>query len=83
MRIYRVALKKIVAILMMSPKLATFSLPKIKIFQKAGCDVVISVHEVTNKVLSSDSNHTVDVAMWPGFGNSSISTREVIATSIF
>ena len=44
--------------------------------------VVISVYEVTKKIYSRNSNYTVDVAMWPKFGNSSISMREVIITSI-
>ena len=29
------------------------------------------VHNVTNQILSHDSNHVVDVVMWPKFGNSS------------
>ena len=41
------------------------------------------VHDVTNKILSRDSSYTVDVIMWPDFGNSSISIREVIIISIF
>ena len=41
----------------------------------------MSVHDVTNKILSSDSNYIVDVAMWPKFGNPSISMREVIIAS--
>ena len=34
------------------------------------------------KILSGDSNYIVEVIMWPKFGNSSISMREVIITSI-
>ena len=71
-----------VAILMMSAKLATLGLLKIKVFWNKGYDVIISVHDVTNKILSRDSNYIVDVVMWPKFGNSSISMREVIITSI-
>ena len=37
---------------------------------------------VTNKILSRDSNYIVDLVMSPKFGNSSISLREVIITSI-
>ena len=39
------------AILMMSAKLATLGLPKTKVFWNKGCVVMISVHDVTNKVL--------------------------------
>ena len=65
----------------MSAKIATSGLRKIKVFWKKGYDVIISVNDVTNKILSRDSNYIVDVVMWPKFGNSSISMREVIITS--
>ena len=52
-----------VTILMMSAKMATLGLLKIKIFCKKGYDVIISVHDVTNKILSRDSNYIVDVVM--------------------
>ena len=71
-----------VTILMMSAKMATPGLRKIKVFWKKGYDVIISVNDVTNKTLSRDSNYIVDVVMWPKFGNSSISMREVIINSI-
>ena len=71
-----------VTILMMSAKMAIPGLPKIKTFWKKGYDVVISVDDVTDKILSRDSNYNVNVVMWPKFGNSSISVREVIITSI-
>ena len=71
-----------VEILMMSAKLVTPGLLKIKIFWNKGQDVIISVHDVTNKGLSRDSNYTVAVVMWSKFGNSSVSLREVIITSI-
>ena len=67
---------------MMSVKLATLGLLKIKVFWKKGYDVIICSHDVTNKILSLDSNYIVDVVMWPKFGNSSISLREVIIASI-
>ena len=67
---------------MMSVKMATPGLLKITVFWNEGYDVIIPVNEVTNKVLSCDSNYTVDVFMWPKFGKSSISVREVITTSI-
>ena len=33
-----------------------------------GSDVIASIHDTTNKVLSSSSNYIVDVVMWPNFG---------------
>ena len=47
---------------MMSAKLATLSL-KIKVFWNNGYDAIISVHEVTNKILSRVSNYIVDAIM--------------------
>ena len=70
-----------VTILMISAKKVTPGLLKVKVFWNKGYDVIISVHDVTNKILSRDSNYIVDVVMWPKFGNSSISMREVIITS--
>ena len=67
---------------MMSAKMTTPSLLKISVFWKNGYDVVIPVDDVTNKSLLRDSNYTVEVFMWPKFGNSSIFMREVITTSI-
>ena len=66
----------------MSAKMATLGLLKIKIFWNKGYDVIISVHDVTNKILSLDSYYIVDMVKWPKFDNSSISVREVILTSI-
>ena len=71
-----------VAILMMSAKMATLSLFKIKVFWNKCYDVIISVYDVINKNLSRDSNYIIDVVTWPKFGNSSTSMREVIITSI-
>ena len=70
-----------VTILMMSAKMAAPGLHKIKVFWKKGYDVIISVNDVSDKTLSRDSNYTVDVVMWPKFGNSTISMREFIITS--
>ena len=44
---------------MMSGKLATPGLLEIKVFCNKGCEVIISVHNVTNKILSPGSNYTV------------------------
>ena len=78
----KVVLINMVAILMMSAKLATLGFLNIKVFWKKVYDGIISDHGVTNKILSRDSNHIVDVIKWPQFGDSSVSMREVIITSI-
>ena len=68
--------------LLMSAKLTTLGLLKIKGSWNKGYDVISSVHEVLNKILLRVSNFTVDVVMWPKFGNSSVSVREVIINLI-
>ena len=65
---------------MMSAKMAILALLKIKVFWNKSYDFIISVQDITNKILSRDSNYIVDVVMWPKFGNFSISMREVILT---
>ena len=60
------------AALMISAKLVTLSVLKIKIFWNYDYDVKISVHDVTNKILLSDSIYIADMAMRPKFGNSNI-----------
>ena len=67
---------------MMSTKMATAGLLKITVFRNKGYDVIIPVDDGTNKILSRDLNYIVDVFIWPKFGNCSISTREVITTTI-
>ena len=52
-----------VAILMMSVKVATLGLHKINTFRKKDYDVIISVYDVTNKISSRKSNYIVDVVM--------------------
>ena len=52
-----------IAILMIYSKLATLVFLKISIFWTKGYDVIISVHDVTNKILSHNSNYVVDVVM--------------------
>ena len=71
-----------VKILMMSARMATPGLLKIKIFLKKAYDVIIFAHDVTKTILSLDSNYNVNVVMWPKFGYSSIYVREVIIYSI-
>ena len=71
-----------ITILMMSTKMATLGLLKTKVYWNKGYGVIIFVHDVTNKILSSDSVYIIDVFMCSKFGNSSISMREVIIISI-
>ena len=71
-----------VTILMMSAKMATSHLLEIKFLWNKGYDIIMPVHDVTKNILWRDSNHIVDVVMWPKFGKSSSSMREVIITSI-
>ena len=52
-----------VTIMMMSAKAATLGLFKIKVFRSKGYEVIISLHDVTNKILSRDSNYIVDMVM--------------------
>ena len=78
----RISLINMVTILMMSAKMATPDLLKIKIFWKKGYGITISVHGIINKILSRNPNCNVTLVMWPKFSNSSIFVREVIITSI-
>ena len=71
-----------ITILMMSAKMATLGLLKIKVFWNKGYDVIIYACDVTNDISSPDSNYIIIVFMWPKSGNSSISMKEVIITSI-
>ena len=66
-----IVLMKIITIFMMSAKVASARLLKLKIFWNKGYDVIVSVHGVTSRILSSDSNDMVDVIMLPKFGNTS------------
>ena len=63
---------------MMSAKLHFSGLLKTKLLQNNGNDVIITGYDVTNKILSRDSNRIVDV----NFGDCSISMTEVIIISI-
>ena len=45
---------------MISAKLATLALLKLKIFSNNGYGVIIFVHDVTNKILSGDSNYIIE-----------------------
>ena len=67
---------------MISVKIATPVLLKIKVFWNKRFDVKTPADDINKKILSRDSNFIVDVFMWPKFGNSSISMKEVTTTSI-
>ena len=64
----KVVLINMVAILMILAKLAPLGLLKTKIFWNKGYDVILSVYDVTDKLLSLDSNYIVDAIMWSTFG---------------
>ena len=50
--------------LMMSAKMAMPGLLKIKVFWNKGYYVIYYVYDVTNKILSHESNYIVDGVMW-------------------
>ena len=55
-----------VAILMMSAKLATLGLLTITLFQNKGYDVINPAHDMTNtmnQIISRESNYIVDVVI--------------------
>ena len=54
---------------MMSAKLSTLGFLKIELFWNKGYDIIISVYDVTNKILSCDSIYIVNVVMLLKFGN--------------
>ena len=82
----KIVLTDMLTILMKSAKWSTSALLKMKVFWNKSYGVIIPVHDVTNKILSHDSNYIVDyildVVTWPKLGNSNISRREVIINSI-
>ena len=80
--VFKDVLINIVTILIMSAKMVTLGLLKIKVFWNKEFDVIVSVHDVINKILSCDSDYIVNGIMWPKFGNSNISMREVIIVLI-
>ena len=63
----------------MSVKFATLGPLTIKLFWNKGNDLIIFVHNITNKILPRDS---VDVFMWPKLGISRIFMRGTITTTI-
>ena len=44
-------------------KMATLGLLKVKLFSNKDYDIIVSVHDVINNILSRDSYNLVDVVM--------------------
>ena len=57
----KVVLINLVAIFMVSANLATLGFLKIKIYRNKKFDVIISLHDETNKILSSNTVYIVQV----------------------
>ena len=68
-----------VAIFVMTTKLANLSLLKIKVFWnfEKPCDVIISVHNATKKISSCGTNYIVHMVMSPRYGDSSTANIRV------
>ena len=62
--------------------MSTPGLLKKTVFWNKGYDVIIPVNDVNYKIVSRDSNYILDVFIWSKFGNSSVSMREAITTSM-
>ena len=71
-----------VTVLLVSAKITTLGLLKIKVFWNKGYDIIIFVQDIMSKTSSLDSSEVVDVVMLPKFDRSSTFMREVIITSI-
>ena len=63
--------------LIISAKIATLGLLKLKVFWNKGYDVMILSMTSPTKF-----SHVTQIILWPKFGNCSISMREVIVTPI-
>ena len=50
-------------VLQFSAKMSTLGLLKIKVFWNKSYDVIISILDVTNKIISCDSNYIVDLIL--------------------
>ena len=78
----KIVLIKQFKILIMSAKMTAQGILKTTIFWNKGYYVINHVHDITDKILSLDSDYIVDVTNWPKFGNYSISMKEIIIISI-
>ena len=70
-----------VTILMISEKIATLGLPKIKVYWNKWFDVIVSANDVTNRFLLREADYVVNVVVSPKFGNFTIYMKEVIMNS--
>ena len=78
----KIILINMVTILMISTKMANLGFFQIKLFWNKSYELIIYIHDVTIQWLTRYSFYfNADVVKWPMFGNSSISSREVIITS--
>ena len=68
----KVTLVNVIGVLIMSTKLRL-----LQAFWKKGYGVIISVQDLSNKILSLEQNFVVDAVMWSKFVNSSSCMREV------
>ena len=75
-----VILLSLTPVVMMPIKLATPEILKIKGFWNGDYDFITSVFGIINKSFSRVSNYVVDLVIWPKFGKSYISYREVAMT---
>ena len=48
-------------------KLATLGLLKINEFWSKGFDLLISLYDFSNEILSREANYVADIVMWPKF----------------
>ena len=64
----------------MSARMATLDLPKIKLFWNKSYDVMVFVYDASNNILSRDL--ILQMLLCDMFGNSSISRKTVVITSI-
>ena len=78
--VFKDVFNNLVITLRISAKMAASDLLRKTVFWNKGYYVIIPVDDVTYKILSRDSNYVVDMFMWPKFGNSIISMRQVITT---
>ena len=62
--------------------MASLGFLQIKVFWNKVYDVILSAHDVINKILSSDSYYIVDLVIKPKFGNTSVTIWDVIRTSV-
>ena len=63
-----------------SAKLASLGLLEIKIFWDTVYEVIVSVHDITNKILLCDLNYIVDVVLLPTLAFDKSMTESIITS---